>query len=81
PINFLEFYDSTGGLNTSGYASERYDQGLQEARTTLANDPAARWDLLKELEKQLIVEDTAVLPLYQGAVAYLKTDRLQGVQV
>lgn len=81
PINFLEFYDSTGGLNTSGYASERYDQGLQEARTTLANDPAARWDLLKELEKQLIVEDTAVLPLYQVAVAYLKTDRLQGVQV
>lgn len=81
PINLLEFYDSTGGLNTSGYASERYDQGLQEARTTLANDPAARWDLLKELEKQLIVEDTAVLPLYQGVVAYLKTDRLQGVQV
>ena len=81
PINFLEFYDSTGGLNTSGYASERYDQGLQEARTTLANDPVARWDLLKELEKQLIVEDTAVLPLYQGVVAYLKTDRLQGVQV
>lgn len=62
PINFLEFYDSTGGLNTSGYASESYDQGLAEARTTLANDPAARWDLLKELEKQLIVEDTAVLP-------------------
>jgi len=81
PINFLEFYDSTGGLNTSGYASESYDQGLAEARTTLANDPAARWDLLKELEKQLIVEDTAVLPLYQGAVAHLKTDRLQGVQV
>ncbi|WP_430619072.1 peptide ABC transporter substrate-binding protein [Enterococcus sp. DIV0802b] len=81
PINFLEFYDSTGGLNTSGYASESYDQGLAEARTTLANDPAARWDLLKELEKQLIVEDTAVLPLYQGVVAYLKTDRLQGVQV
>lgn len=81
PINFLEFYDSTGGLNTSGYASESYDQGLAEARTTLANDPAARWDLLKELEKQLIVEDTAVLPLYQGEVAYLKTDRLQGVQV
>ena len=81
PINFLEFYDSTGGLNTSGYASERYDQGLQEARTTLANDPAARWDLLKELEKQLIVEDTAFLPLYQVSLAYLKTDLLKVVQV
>ncbi|OTN75668.1 hypothetical protein A5886_000743 [Enterococcus sp. 8G7_MSG3316] len=81
PINFLEFYDSTGGLNTSGYANESYDQGLEDARTTLANDPAARWTKLKELEKQLVAEDTAVLPLYQGAVAYLKSDRLQNVQV
>lgn len=81
PINFLEFYDSTGGLNTSGYANESYDQGLADARTTLANDPAARWTKLKELEKQLVAEDTAVLPLYQGAVAYLKSDRLQNVQV
>lgn len=81
PINFLEFYDSTGGLNTSGYANKSYDQGLADARTTLANDPSARWTKLKELEKQLVAEDTAVLPLYQGAVAYLKSDRLQNVQV
>ncbi len=81
PINFLEFYDSTGGLNTSGYANDSYDQGLADARTTLANDPSARWTKLKELEKQLVAEDTAVLPLYQGAVAYLKSDRLQNVQV
>ncbi|WP_265458158.1 peptide ABC transporter substrate-binding protein [Enterococcus sp. HY326] len=80
PINFLEFYDSTGGLNTSGYASESYDAGLQEARTTLANDPEARWDELLALEKQLIEEDTAVLPIYQGALAYLQSERLQGVQ-
>lgn len=81
PINFLEFYDSKGGLNTSGYASESYDQGLEAARTTLANDPAARWAKLRELEKQLIVEDTAVLPLYQGAVAYLQSSRLQDLQI
>lgn len=81
PINFLEFYDSKGGLNTSGYASESYDQGLQEVRTTLATDPAARWKNLQELEKQLIVQDTAVLPLYQGAVAYLESPRLENLQI
>lgn len=81
PINFLEFYDSKGGLNTSGYASESYDQGLQEVRTTLATDPAARWKKLQELEKQLIVQDTAVLPLYQGAVAYLESPRLENLQI
>lgn len=81
PINFLEFYDSKGGLNTSGYVSESYDQGLEEARTTLANDPEARWDKLKELEKQLVETDTAVIPLYQGAVAYLQSDQLKDLQI
>lgn len=81
PINFLEFYDSKGGLNTSGYVSESYDQGLEEARTTLANDPEARWDKLKELEKQLVETDTAVIPLYQGAVAYLQNDQLKDLQI
>lgn len=81
PINFLEFYDSKGGLNTSGYVNATYDQGLVEARTTLANDPTARWQELLKLEKQLIAQDTAVLPLYQGAVAYLQADRLQGLQI
>jgi oligopeptide transport system substrate-binding protein len=81
PINFLEFYDSKGGLNTSGYASSSYDQGLEEARTTLANDADARWKELLALEKQLIETDTAVLPLYQGAVAYLQSEKLQNLQI
>lgn len=81
PINFLEFYDSKGGLNTSGYANEEYDNGLQAARTTLANDPEKRWDELLKLEKILIERDTAVLPLYQGSSAYLKSDRLQDLQI
>ncbi|HIY58450.1 MAG TPA: peptide ABC transporter substrate-binding protein [Candidatus Tetragenococcus pullicola] len=81
PIDFLNFYDSKSGLNSSGYSNEDYDQGLQEARTTLANDNQARWDQLIDMEHLLIEEDTAVLPFYQGSVAYLKSDRLEGLQV
>ncbi len=81
PIDFLNFYDSKSGLNTAGYNNPTYDEGLQAARTTLANDPDARWQKLLKMEKLLIGEDTAVLPLYQGAVAYLKSDRLEGLQV
>lgn len=81
PIDFLNFYDSKSGLNSSGYDNPDYDKGLEEARTTLANDPDARWKKLREMEKLLVEEDAAVLPLYQGAVAYLKTDRLEGLQV
>jgi len=63
PINFLEFYDSTGGLNSSGYVNKAYDAGLEEARTTLAKDPAKRWDKLIEMEKQLVEKDTVNIRL------------------
>ncbi|WP_207694695.1 pheromone-binding protein [Enterococcus sp. DIV0212c] len=81
PINFLEFYDSKSGLNTSGYNNPEYDKGLNDARITLANEPEKRWDKLKELEETLIEKDAAVLPLYQGAIGYLKADRLKDLQV
>ncbi|MHC5215702.1 peptide ABC transporter substrate-binding protein [Enterococcus sp. LJL128] len=81
PINFLEFYDSKSGLNTAGYDNPKYDAGLNDARITLANEPEKRWKELLDLEKILIEQDTAVLPLYQGAIGYLKSDRLKDLQV
>ena len=81
PINFLEFYDSKSGLNTAKYENTSYDKGLNEARFDLANEPEKRWEKLRDLEKTLVKEDAAVLPLYQGAVGYLKLDRLEGIQV
>ena len=81
PINFLEFYDSKSGLNTAKYENTSYDKGLNEARFDLANEPEKRWEKLRDLEKTLVKEDAAVLPLYQGAVGYLKSDRLEGIQV
>lgn len=81
PINFLEFYDSKSGLNTAGYDNADYDKGLNDARITLANEPEERWEKLLSLEKILVQEDAAVLPLYQGAIGYLKADRLKDLQV
>lgn len=81
PINFLEFYDSKSGLNTAGYVNTDYDAGLNEARTTLANEPEKRWEKLIDLEHTLIEKDAAVLPLYQGAIGYLKSDQLKDLQV
>lgn len=81
PINFLEFYDSKSGLNTSGYNDSAYDAGLQKVRKDYANEPEKRWNELLSLEKTLIEKDAGVLPLFQGAIGYLKSDRLQGLQV
>ena len=81
PINFLEFYDSKSGLNTAGYSNLEYDRGLNEARITLANEPEKRWNELLSLEKMLVEKDAAVLPLFQGAIGYLKSDHLKDLQV
>ena len=81
PINFLEFYDSKSGLNTAGYVNNEYDTGLNDARITLANQPGKRWQKLIDLEHTLVEQDTAVLPLYQGSIGYLKSDRLKDLQV
>lgn len=81
PYDFLKNYSATGGINTSGYASTSYDQKLTAAQGTLANDPTKRWDKLLAAEKQLVQTDTAVLPLYQGATAYLQSSKVKGIQV
>ncbi len=81
PINFLEFYDSKGGLNTAKYSNPTYDKGLNQARFDLAKRPDERWAKLLELEKILIEDDAGVLPLYQGAMGYLKSNDLKGIQV
>ncbi|MGO3731552.1 MAG: peptide ABC transporter substrate-binding protein [Vagococcus sp.] len=81
PVNFLEFYDSKGGLNTAKYDNPVYDKGLYDVRYTYAQEPEKRWATLLDLEKTLVEEDAGVLPLFQGAIGYLKSDRLEGLQV
>ncbi|ALV21790.1 peptide ABC transporter substrate-binding protein [Carnobacterium antarcticum] len=81
PINFLEIYQSTGGLNTSGYVSEAYDQGINEVKSTLAIDPLKRWEKMLELEKLLIEQDAVITPIYQGAQAYLLAPEVKNLLV
>jgi len=81
PLNFLEFYDSKSGLNTASYGNPDYDQGLNAVRTSLANNSEQRWNKLFSLEKTLVEKDAGVLPLYQGAIGYLQSDRLHDLQV
>ncbi|MBC1499769.1 peptide ABC transporter substrate-binding protein [Listeria weihenstephanensis] len=81
PINFLEVYQSDGGINFSKYNSSTYDSGLNEVKSTLATDPEKRWDKMLELEQQLISQDAVIAPFYQGATAYLLNPEVQDVQI
>lgn len=81
PINFLEVYQSDGGLNFSKYNNATYDAGLNDVKQTYATDPEKRWDKMLELEKQLIQTDAVVAPFYQGASAYLLDPAVKDVQI
>lgn len=81
PINFLEIYQSNGGINFSKYSNPTYDAGITEVKTSLATEPEKRWDKMLELEKQLIQEDAAIATVYQGAQAYLLAPEVTGLQV
>ncbi|MGO2696464.1 peptide ABC transporter substrate-binding protein [Bavariicoccus seileri] len=81
PLNFLEQYQTDGGINFSDYSNSDYDALVQKVRSDLANEPEQRWDALLELDKKLIQEDTVVAPIYQGSQAYLLDDRLKGLEI
>ncbi|MFV0557347.1 MAG: peptide ABC transporter substrate-binding protein [Enterococcus sp.] len=81
PYDFLKNYASTSGLNTAGYASDSYDDKLAVAQGEYANDPEKRWATLLDAEEQLVKKDAAVLPIYQGAATYLKSDQVKGIKV
>ncbi|MBC6315989.1 peptide ABC transporter substrate-binding protein [Listeria grandensis] len=81
PINFLEVYQSDGGLNFSKYNSKSYDAGLNAVKSIYATEPKKRWDEMLTLEKQLIQNDAVIAPFYQGATAYLLAPSVKGVQI
>lgn len=45
------------------------------------NNPETRWNAMLAAEKELIQNETIVLPLYQGVTAYMQSTRLHGVTV
>lgn len=73
PMTFLDLYVTDGSNNNTGYSSEEYDQLIEDAKVTYANDPEKRWEAMLEAEKLLIQEDTVVAPVYQrGRVVLIK---------
>ncbi|KAA9264691.1 MULTISPECIES: peptide ABC transporter substrate-binding protein [Aerococcus] len=79
PIAYLEYFESHSTLNTGFYNSEVFDGQLNQARTTLANQPKERWDTLLAAERTLVQDDQALAPIYQGAFANMIDPKLKGV--
>lgn len=76
PMTFLANHLSGGNAN---YSNSEYDGLLEEASTTLANEPEARWEALIKAETILIEEDAGIVPVYQQSTTVVQKDNLKGI--
>lgn len=75
PSTFLDLWKSGSGNNWAGWSNASYDALLESAHATL--DPDQRMAFYRQAES-LLIEDQAIIPLYQYVTVYLKVPELKG---
>ncbi len=78
PINFLDVFEKDSSYNSSGFASSKYDQLLNEAENVYGNKPVQRWKRLVAAEK-LLMNEQATIPLIQTAKPQLVQSYVKNV--
>lgn len=78
PINFLDVFEKDSSYNTSGFASSKYDQLLNEAENVYGNKPVQRWNRLVAAEK-LLMNEQGTIPLIQTAKPQLVQSYVKNV--
>ncbi|MBM7644020.1 oligopeptide transport system substrate-binding protein [Scopulibacillus daqui] len=78
PMTFLDMWTTGNPMNRMGYSDKKYDQLIDEANN-LGAEPQKRWEKMQEAEKLLLDKDTAVIPLYQRANAYVTKPYVKGL--
>ncbi|KLA32987.1 peptide ABC transporter substrate-binding protein [Bacillus cereus] len=79
PISYLEIF-TTGNLNNKmNYSNSHYDELMKKAKTDFVLEPEKRWGALLEAE-QVLLEDSAVAPLYHIGSAYVQKDYVKGIE-
>ena len=76
--NMLSIFVTGNFINAGRYSNEVFDNAYNTSLQTV--DQAARMELLHTAEYQLVVEDSAIIPLYHSnAVALYNDDVLDNV--
>ncbi len=79
PISYLELFTTGNQNNKMNYSNRHYDELIKKAKSDLVLEPEKRWGALLEAE-QVLLEDTAVAPLYQMGSAYVQNDYVKGIE-
>ncbi len=79
PNTFMDCFVTDGGNNRTGWSSQRYDELIAAAAREL--DAQKRFDLFREAERMLIVQDAPIAPLfYYVGIQFYDRTRLGGVE-
>ena len=82
PQTYMDlFLTESVDYNDGGYSSEVYDSLVHDAEFGAGvSDANMRWSLFLEAEKQLIVEDAGVVPVFQAGGAMIINPRIEGIE-
>lgn len=62
PQTFIDMFVTGGGNNQTNWGDPQYDQMLQTSENT--PDPAKRMQILRDMEKILVVDQVPIVPIY-----------------
>ncbi|MBR3252331.1 MAG: peptide ABC transporter substrate-binding protein [Erysipelotrichaceae bacterium] len=82
PQTYMDLYVSTNASNNDGgYNSPAYDALVADAETGAGiADASARWQDWLDAEKQLVVEDAAIVPVFQSGGAMIINPSIEGIE-
>ncbi|MGM0844723.1 MAG: peptide ABC transporter substrate-binding protein [Bacillota bacterium] len=73
PMTFLDMFVTGSSYNQTGFSNEKYDQLINDAQSTLLDDPEKRWEALLEAER-ILLEEQAISPMFQDGSAYVQRE-------
>lgn len=78
PENFMSLFKANSGNNTLKFASDRYDQLVENAVRT--DDDVERLQMYTDAQRILLVDQAAIIPIYTAAQNILRNPGLQNLQ-
>lgn len=76
PLTFADLFASWNPNNRGRFKSQRLDELVALAQNS--TDPKTRMDAFGEIQ-QILTDDVAMIPLYEGGVVYVIDPRIQGM--
>ncbi|MFD0770307.1 peptide ABC transporter substrate-binding protein [Bacillus sp. CGMCC 1.60114] len=79
PMTFLDMFQTGNPQNEMSYSNAKYDDIIKKSQGELLTDPKKRWEEMGKAEKILIEDETAIVPMFQSARAFLQRPTVHNI--